>query len=88
MRWVFFADNEPIDKRRLPPVAGTVLARRLENCIRAPTFPTARLVLACIPVVALAIIHKQFSGMYSWGFFNKFAVVSPRPSHSSSSTAT
>lgn len=54
MTFRFVTDNEPIDRRRLPPVGGTVLAERLVRFRPPPPFPRIAAAVTGIPGVAVA----------------------------------
>jgi hypothetical protein len=68
MRIRFSSDDEPIDLRHLPPLAGTVLAKRLGPPLPAPPSPIVGLGLASLPVAgSLAAINQGLFGLDSWG---------------------
>lgn len=55
MTFRFVTDDEPIDLRRLPPAAGTVLAKRLERFRPPPPFPKLAAAVTGIPAAAVAV---------------------------------
>lgn len=55
MTFRFVTDNEPVDRRRLPPTGGAVIAKRLERFSVTPDFPTRAAALTGIPAAAVAV---------------------------------
>lgn len=70
MRPRFFADNGPIDLSRVPPVDGSVLAKRLVRRRPPPPFPALKAALCGIPA-ATAYGAIQGGFLSSWDPFHQ-----------------
>jgi hypothetical protein len=75
MKYFFQTDNDPIDRRRLPPVAGTVLAHRLVDVRRRPPFPGLAALFAGVPAAAIGgAAMSGILGLDSWGTTGRLAL--------------
>lgn len=68
-------DNDPVNLRRLPPLAGTVVAKRL---VRPPTPPQSSAMMTASTVLLLIgifVIYQDYLGMSAWGLLGQGALL-------------